>query len=117
MVNDINLGEFEALVLIALLRLGNNAYGVTIKREIEEHARRTAPLGSVYASLERLEGKGYAKSIIGKATAERGGRRKKYFHITSAGQVRLTSTLSGIDRMLRGTRLSGISTASGICQS
>lgn len=78
-------GEFELLVMLALMRLGENAYGVTICREIEEHARREVMVGSVYATLERLEEKGFVSSELGEPTAERGGRAKKYFHVTSKG--------------------------------
>ena len=78
-------GEFELLVMLALMRLGENAYGVPICREIEEHARREVVVGSVYATLERLEEKGFVSSKLGEPTAERGGRAKKYFHVTSRG--------------------------------
>jgi DNA-binding PadR family transcriptional regulator len=78
-------GEFELMVMLALMRIGENAYGVPICREIEEHSRREVVVGSVYATLERLEQKGFVSSELGEPTAERGGRAKKYFHITSKG--------------------------------
>ena len=78
-------GEFELMVMLALMRIGENAYGVPICREIEEHGRREVVVGSVYATLERLEQKGFVSSELGEPTAERGGRAKKYFHITSKG--------------------------------
>jgi len=78
-------GEFELMVMLALMRLGDNAYGVPICREIEEHSRREVVVGSVYATLERLEDKGFVSSELGEPTAERGGRAKKYFHVTSEG--------------------------------
>ena len=78
-------GEFELMVMLALMRLGDNAYGVPICREIEEHGRREVVVGSVYATLERLEEKGFVSSELGEPTAERGGRAKKYFHVTSKG--------------------------------
>ena len=69
-----HLGEFELLVLSALLRLGDDAYGVAIRAEIEERAGRNASIGAVYATLERLEKKGLIRSRMGEATPERGGR-------------------------------------------
>lgn len=79
------LGEFELLVLLALIRLGDDAYGVPICREIETRSGREAALGSVYAALERLEEKGLVTSHLGDATAVRGGRAKRYFQITAQG--------------------------------
>jgi PadR family transcriptional regulator len=79
------LGEFELMVLLALLRLGDRAYGVPISNEIEQQAGREVALGSVYAALERLEEKGLVSSEMGEPTAERGGRAKRYFHITKDG--------------------------------
>jgi PadR family transcriptional regulator PadR len=79
------LGEFELMVLLALIRLGDDAYGVPISREIEQRSGREVALGSVYAALERLEEKGLATSTLGDPTAERGGRAKRYFRITAQG--------------------------------
>jgi PadR family transcriptional regulator PadR len=86
------LGEFELMVLLALIRLGDQAYGVPIGREIEQQTGREAALGSVYAALERLEEKGLVTSRLGDPTAARGGRAKRYFQVTSQGlrQVRET---------------------------
>lgn len=103
MANYKNLGEFETLVLMALVRLGDDAYGVTIRQEIETRAKRDAPIGSVYATLERLEEKKLISSRLGEATAIRGGRRKKYFAITARGEKTLQATLSGLGRMVKGT--------------
>ena len=85
-------GEFELIVMLALLRLGENAYGVPIARAIEEATRREVAIGSVYAALERLEQKGLVASRLGEPTPERGGRAKRYFRVTGAGlrQVRAT---------------------------
>jgi PadR family transcriptional regulator PadR len=84
-------GEIELLILLALIRLGPEAYGVPIAREIESRARRTVALAGVYAALERLEKRGLTTSELGEATPERGGRAKRYFRITAAGlrEVRL----------------------------
>jgi len=86
------LGEFELMVLLALIRLGEDAYGVPIGREIEQQTGREAALGSVYAALERLEEKGLVTSRLGDPTAARGGRAKRYFQVTTQGlrQVRET---------------------------
>src|ERR1700674_1659635 len=79
------LGGFELLVLIALIRLGDEAYGVPISEAIEESSGRKVALGSVYITLERLEQKGFVSSRLGEPTPERGGRAKTYFRITSKG--------------------------------
>src|ERR1700730_18436020 len=79
------LGSFELMVMLALIRIGDNAYGVPISREIEERSGREVALGSVYATLERLETKGLVSSELGESTPERGGRAKKYFSVTAKG--------------------------------
>jgi PadR family transcriptional regulator, regulatory protein PadR len=79
------LGSFELMVMLALIRIGDNAYGVPISREIEERSGREVALGSVYATLERLETKGLVSSELGEPTPERGGRAKKYFNVTAKG--------------------------------
>src|SRR5437764_5016613 len=86
------LGDFELIVMLALMRLGEDAYGVPISREIEQQSGREVALGSVYAALERLEKKGLVSSVLGKPTAERGGKAKRYFRVTQDGlrQVRVT---------------------------
>src|SRR5579862_8784147 len=80
-----HFGEWELMVILALMRLGDDAYGVPICREIEQQSGREVAVGSVYATLERLEEKGFVRSALGEATPERGGRAKKYFHITAKG--------------------------------
>jgi PadR family transcriptional regulator, regulatory protein PadR len=79
------LGEFEELVLLAIARLGTSAYGVTIRRAVQEVAKRPTSIGAVYATLERLENKGFVSSWQGEPTAERGGRAKRYYRIEGAG--------------------------------
>ncbi|PYS29245.1 MAG: PadR family transcriptional regulator [Acidobacteria bacterium] len=79
------LGNFELMVMLALIRLGENAYGVPICRELEERSGREVAVGSVYAALERLEDKGFVASELGDATPERGGRAKRYFRVTARG--------------------------------
>ncbi|HUA01939.1 MAG TPA: helix-turn-helix transcriptional regulator [Candidatus Aquilonibacter sp.] len=79
------LSEFELMVLLAVLRLGDEAYGVPISREIEQQSGREVALGSVYAALERLEEKDLVQSEFGEPTPQRGGRAKKYFRVTRKG--------------------------------
>src|SRR6266852_4764858 len=89
-----NLGEFEVLNLAAVCMLGENAYGMTIHERVEELAdgTRGVSLGSVYTTLDRLERKGYVKSWFSDPTPERGGRSKRYFEITAAGEKALKSS-------------------------
>ncbi len=79
------LGGFELLVLLALIRIGDEAYGVPISEAIEESSGKEVAMGSVYITLERLEQKGFVSSRLGEPTAERGGRAKTYFRITAKG--------------------------------
>lgn len=79
------LGGFELLVLLALIRLGDEAYGVPISEAIEESSGRDVAIGSVYITLDRLERKGLVVSRLGEATPERGGRAKTYFKPTAKG--------------------------------
>src|ERR1039458_1676632 len=80
------LGEFELMILLAILHLGDEAYGVSISRELEAHRRREVSVGSVYAALERMENKGMVSSTLGNPTPERGGKAKRYFRITKEGR-------------------------------
>jgi PadR family transcriptional regulator PadR len=80
-----SLGHFELLVLLALMRQGEDAYGVPIAREIERSTGKPVILASVYNTLERLEEKGLIRSAVGQPTPERGGRRKRYFSMTTTG--------------------------------
>ena len=95
-------GEFELLVMLALIRLSEGAYGVPISREIERHTGREVVLGSVYATLERLEQKGFVSSEIGEPTPERGGKAKRYFHPTSKGLARVQGTRQALTRLWHG---------------
>jgi PadR family transcriptional regulator PadR len=79
------MGQFELMVLLAVIRIGDYAYGVPIARELEAASGREGGIGSVYAALERLEEKSLVSSRTGDPTPERGGRAKKYFHVTSTG--------------------------------
>ena len=97
-----SLGDFEQLVLLAILRLRDDAYGIRIRDEIEERGGRTASLGAIYTALDRLERKKFVSSWIGGATAERGGRAKRYFQIEAAGQIALKDSLAASRRMSAG---------------
>ena len=84
-----NLQEFEELVLLAILKLGSAAYGAAIHEQLE-NAGRNVVIGALYTTLSRLEKKGYVSSWMGDATAERGGRAKKFFKVEASGQMALT---------------------------
>lgn len=88
----LHLGSFELIVILAVIRLGDHAYGVPISREIKDRGGRAVTFGSLYATLERLEQKGLMSSKLGEPTSERGGRAKKYFRVTAKGlrEVRVT---------------------------
>lgn len=79
------LTDFEIMILLAITRVGDDAYGVTIAREIEQTAGRSVQLPAVYVALDRLEKQGLVRSWVGEATAQRGGRAKKHFALTRAG--------------------------------
>jgi len=83
------LGDFEQVVLLAVMRLGPNAYGVHIQKEIAERTLREVSLGAIYPTMDRLEAKGFVSSRVGEPTAERGGRAKRYVEIRPAGRKAL----------------------------
>lgn len=88
-MKKITLGAFEEMVLLTVGVLQDNAYGVTIKTELEANLKKTISLGALYAALQRLEEKKWVDSRIGGITEERGGRRKQYFDITKDGIMAL----------------------------
>jgi DNA-binding PadR family transcriptional regulator len=96
------LGEFEQLVLLALLRLGDAGYGVTVRATLEHRARRHVSLGTVYKTLLRLEAKGFVAAWVGEPTPERGGRRKKHYRVTGAGRRALSRSLEALRKLGRG---------------
>ncbi len=96
------IGEFEQLVLLALVRQGADAYGVSVCRDLVDRTGRDVSLAAVYKTLERLQDKGYVASRIGEPTAERGGRRKKHYRMLAPGQRALKSSLAAIRRMTAG---------------
>jgi len=95
------LGEFELMILLTVIHLGEEAYGVPISREMERHRRRSVSLGSVYAALERLEEKGLVASELGDPTPERGGKAKRYFRVTKAGLRQVHKTRAVLNRLWR----------------
>ena len=101
-MSEISLGDFEQLVLLALARLGPDAYGVPIADDITSRTRRDVSLGAVYKTLERLEVKGFIASRMGAPTAERGGRRKKHYRLLATGQRALRQSIAGLRRMTDG---------------
>jgi PadR family transcriptional regulator PadR len=86
------LGEFEELVLLTIAALGNEAYGVSIQKNIEERCNRSISIGALHSTITRLDEKGYLKSWVGGATKERGGRSKRYYEITQAGRKAVAET-------------------------
>src|SRR5579871_1501183 len=92
-------GEFEHLVILALLRLEDRAYGVTVRQEIESRTKRDVSIGAVYATLERLEAKGYVASRRGEPTPERGGRSKRLFRVTARGLAAVNRTQRALQSM------------------
>ena len=97
-----HLGEFEQLVLLALLRLGRAGYGVTVREELQHRAGRNVSLGTVYKTLLRLEAKGLVSAHVGEPTPERGGRRKKHYLVTGAGRRALEHSLLALRRLSHG---------------
>jgi len=97
MSGDRLLGGFEQLLLLAILRLDDNAYGATVRRELIECADKDVAVGAIYTGLDRLEQKGFVESWMGEPTPTRGGRGKRIYRVTSAGR----RALSDIDRAVR----------------
>ena len=97
-----HLGEFEQLVLLSLLRLGREGYGVTVRAELLNHARRDVSLGTVYKTLLRLEDKGLVLAHVGEPTPARGGRRKKHYVVTARGRSALQRSMASLRGLSRG---------------
>jgi DNA-binding PadR family transcriptional regulator len=96
------LGEFEQMVLMAVLHLGDQAYAVTIREEIERRTGRAASRGAIYITLERLEKKGYLESWLADPTPERGGRAKRYHRVSASGATALKRSLAALEKMWQG---------------
>ncbi|MGD8277891.1 MAG: PadR family transcriptional regulator [Gemmatimonadota bacterium] len=97
-----HLGELEQMVLLAILRLGEDAYGRTVRRELEQTADRKVSAGAAYVTLDRLETKGYLRSRTGESEPGRGGRPKRYYRVTEEGKEALASARRSLDRMWSG---------------
>ena len=95
-------GEFELLVLLAILRLGDRAYGVTVLEELERETARSLTLGTVYKTLGRLEQKRHLQSRIGPPTRQRGGRHKKLYTVTAAGLEAARRALADLRQLAAG---------------
>lgn len=96
------LGEFEQMVLLAILRIGDNAYAVPIRGEIEAKAERRVSRGALYTTLERLEAKGFVQSIMGDPTPERGGRSRRTYSVTAAGLEALENSREAMANLWQG---------------
>ena len=97
-----HLGEFELMILLALIRLGDDAYGVPISKELLETTGRDVAIGSVYAALDRLEQKEFVASMLGDPTPARGGRAKRYFRVTPKGLREAKMTKKALISLWRG---------------
>ena len=97
-----SIGEFEHMVLLAVLRLGDDAYAVTVREEILTHTGRDVSRGSIYITLDRLETKGYLKSRLGEPTAERGGRAKRYYTLRPVAIEALKESRRALVSLWRG---------------
>jgi DNA-binding PadR family transcriptional regulator len=97
-----SLGELEQLVLLALLRLRDDGYGVAVQREIEARAGRAITLGAIYSTLLRLESQGLLASRVGEPSPVRGGRRKKLYDVQPAGREALRSALGAVRALSHG---------------
>jgi PadR family transcriptional regulator PadR len=103
--SDEYLGEFEHLVLLAILQLGSDAYGVPIRALIEERAERSVSFGAVYSTLRRMERKGYVESSAGDPEPVAGGRAKKFFSVTPDGHAAVLQSRRRLESMAEGLSL------------
>lgn len=99
------LGSLEQLLMLAILRVGHNAYGVTIAEELERRTDRVVMLATIYKTLARLEEKELVRSVIGEPTPIRGGRAKRYYRLTPAGRRELVEALDAVQRLTPGLDL------------
>lgn len=96
------IGEFEQVVLLSLLRLGNGTWGAAIRRDIQERIGRELPVSVVYVTLQRMEKKGFVKSYVGEPTRERGGRRRRHYLIDTPGEHALGRSYRALRKMSEG---------------
>src|SRR5262245_42073773 len=102
MATSSTLSNFELMVMLAIIRIGDEAYGVSVSNEIEETTGTEVLLGSVYDALARLEAKGLIISTLGEATPERGGRAKRHFRATSRGIRLVRDTQQSLVKLWKG---------------
>ena len=100
---DRTLGSFEQLVLLAIVRVGEGAYGVAVQEEIERTTGRAVTPGALYRALDRLEERGLITSGVGEPTGERGGRRRRTLSVTRTGARELAEALTAVREMAEGT--------------
>jgi len=108
MVQMMPLGDFEQIVLLAILRLGEGAYGLAIREEIAERTDRDPSPGALYTTLDRLEEKGLVRSRFGDPTPERGGRAKRFFTVTARGLQSVVHAQRTYRQLLEGLQLPGL---------
>ncbi len=96
------LGDLEQLVILAVVRLGNDAYAVSVRNEIEQRTERSITRGAVYVTLDRMERKGYLRSSMSEPSNKRGGKAKRIFHPEAKGVTALQASLDGIWKMMDG---------------
>ena len=105
------LGEFEHVVLLAILRLDDHAYGVSIRAEIGKRTGRDTSPGALYTTLDRLEGKGLLQARAGDPTPERGGRAKRFYKVTALGRAAVIESQRVLRSLSAGLKLFGVSNA------
>ena len=110
-MSTLTLGEFEQVVLLAILRVGEDAYGVSIRQEIAACTNREPSPGALYTTLDRLEERGMVTSRFGDPTPQRGGRAKRYFRVSAKGVQAVARVQRGYRRLLDGLQLPGLSHA------
>ena len=96
------LGDLEQLVMLALLRLGDDGFGAAVQREIAERSGRDVTLGAVYTALARLEEKGYVRSRVGDPLPQRGGRRRRHYDVLPAGRTAIAEAWQVMRALSRG---------------
>ena len=102
------LGEFEQMVMLALIHLKDQSYGAKVRRLLDEQVGRSVAIGAIYSTLDRLEKKGMTESRMGESTPERGGRPKRYFKVTALGQTALKKSRSAMNTLWTGIAIKAL---------
>jgi DNA-binding PadR family transcriptional regulator len=100
-----DLGRFDHLLLLAVMRLGDGAYGMTIRRALAEHTGRDVTVGAIYTALARLETRGYVRSRLGEPTPERGGRAKRFYAVSVEGSAAVERAQRCYQSLLEGLHI------------